>query len=366
MNRNKQVAQMIINHSIKAQPHEFIRIIAYEFETKPLVKELVKAIYQAKANPIVEFIDAEVMRLQMEANNEQRIALLAKWELEKTKDCDAVIVINTFNNQFELNGIDKDILKANQLANKEASRIRINERKWVLLSYPTYAQAANAKMSMEAYEDYYYQTMLVDYKQMALDAQNLKDLMLQTDQVKIVGPNTNISFSIKDMPVIICAGENNLPDGEVFSAPLKNSVNGTIQYNTTSFYNGIEFNNVYLEVKEGKIINATSTTNNDKIMNIFASDEGASYFGEFALGINKSIVNATGDILADEKIYGSFHLTPGQAYEDCNNGNNSIIHWDLVCIQQEALGGGQIYFDDVLIRDNGIFIPENLKGLNVL
>jgi len=362
--RITKLAKQLVKYSIEVQKDEVVRIVAHDFESKPLVKELIKAIYQADGIPVAEFVDHEVQALEYKQANEKRINLLAKWELEKTNDMDAMILIRGKSNEFELSNVKPDIITAVSKANKEAQHIRVNKRKWVLLNYPTNLYANKAKMAHDDYEDFFYEVMLVDYKKMREDAKVLGDLMNKTDKVRIKGPNTDISFSIKDIGTVICAGDRNVPDGEVYSAPIRDSVNGTIQYNTVTFANGIEFKDVFLKVKDGKIIEATSSINNDKIEEIFNSDEGARYFGEFAIGINPKILSPVGDILFDEKIYGSFHLTPGQSYEDTDNGNHSIIHWDLVCIQTKDFGGGEIYFDDVLIRKDGDFVVDELKKLN--
>ena len=362
--RITKLAKQLVEYSIEVQEDEVVRIVAHDFASKPLVKELIKAIYDAKGIPVAEFVDHEVQALEYGKANAKRTNLLAKWELTRTEDMDAMILIRGKSNEFELAKIDQNIITSISQANKEAQHIRVNKRKWVLLNYPTNMFANKAKMSRDDYEDFFYDVMLVDYKKMREDAQPLKDLMDKTDKVKIVGPKTDLTFSIKDIGSVICAGDRNVPDGEVYSAPVKNSINGSIQYNTITFANGMEFKDVSLKIKDGKIIEASSSINNDKIEEVFNSDEGARYFGEFAIGINPKISEPVDDMLFDEKIYGSFHLTPGQCYEDCNNGNNSIIHWDLVCIQTSEFGGGEIYFDDVLIRKDGEFVIDELKQLN--
>ena len=192
---------------------------------------------------------------------------------------------------------------------------------------------------------------------------NLVELMNRTDKVRIVGKGTDISFSIKDIPAIKCAGEMNIPDGEVYTAPVKDSVNGTIAYNTPTEYQGVTYTDVTLKFENGKIVEATAN-DNERVNKVFDTDEGARYVGEFAIGVNPFITKAMKNILFDEKIRGSIHFTPGNAYEDADNGNRSAIHWDLVLIQTEEYGGGEIYFDDVLIRKDGIFVLDELKCLN--
>ncbi|MDR3215404.1 MAG: aminopeptidase [Bacilli bacterium] len=362
--RINEVAYQLVDYSIDVQENEIVRIVAHDFESKPLVKELVKEITKKKAIASVEFIDHEVQALEYLNSTEKARQVKAKWELEKTKDMDALILIRGKSNEYELAKVPQDIVTKIMISNQDAQYIRVNQRKWVLLNYPTNYYANNAKMGFDEYQDFFYDVMLVNYQKMHDDALPLKNLMDKTNKVKIIGNGTDLTFSIKGINSVICAGDKNVPDGEVYSAPIKDSVNGTIQYNTISSIQGIEFKNVRLVIKDGQIIEATSEINNDKIDQIFNSDEGARYFGEFALGLNPKIDHPVGDILFDEKIYGSFHLTPGQAYDDADNGNDSIIHWDLVCIQTPQYGGGEIYFDDVLIRKDGQFVITELLNLN--
>jgi aminopeptidase len=218
-------------------------------------------------------------------------------------------------------------------------------------------------MSKEAFEDFYFNVCNLDYGKMnkAMDA--LVELMNKTDKVQLIGKDTNLTFSIKDIPAVKCAGEMNIPDGEVFTAPVRDSVNGVITYNTPSPYQGFTFENVKLTFENGKIIDATAN-DTERINHIFDTDEGARFVGEFAIGVNPYIQHPMQDILFDEKIDGSFHFTPGECYEEAYNGNHSNIHWDMVMIQRPEYGGGEIYFDDVLIRKDGRFVIKELEALN--
>lgn len=241
--------------------------------------------------------------------------------------------------------------------------IRVKKTKWVILRYPNQGMAAQAGMSTDAFEDFYFNVCNLDYSKMdrAMDA--LKARLDKADKVRIVAPNTDISFSIKGIGSKKCSGDHNIPDGEIYTAPVKDSVNGVITYNAPSVQNGFKYENVSLTFKDGKIISATGNAP-DKINAIFDTDEGARYVGEFAFGINPYVVKPMGDILFDEKISGSIHFTPGACYDDCYNGNVSAVHWDLVLIQTEEYGGGEIYLDGELIRKNGRFLPEDLQCLN--
>ncbi|MDR1019063.1 MAG: aminopeptidase [Lachnospiraceae bacterium] len=362
--RIRKIAFQLVDYSLDIKEGEVVRIVANDFESKPLVKEILKELTKRKAVGIVEWIDHEVQALEQVNATDKGIELHAKWELERTKDMDAYLLIKGRSNDYETNIVPQEKAAKIMASKTEIQDIRVNHRKWVLLNYPTNFFANKAKMGYDQYQDYFFDVMLVDYRKMYEDSLPLKELMDKTDKVHIIGPGTDLTFSIKGIGAVICAGDKNVPDGEVYSAPVRESMNGTVQYNTITSQQGIEFKNVGFNIKNGKIIEAHSDVNNDKINEMLDSDEGARYFGEFSLGTNPKINSAVGDILFDEKIYGSFHLTPGQAYDDADNGNDSMIHWDLVCVQTKEYGGGEVWFDDVLIRKDGEFVIDSLKNLN--
>ena len=233
----------------------------------------------------------------------------------------------------------------------------------MILRYPNGSMAQLAGKSQEAFEDFFFDVCTLDYRKMSKAMDPLVELMERTDKVRIKGPGTDLRFSIKGIPAVKCGGEMNIPDGEVYTAPVRESMNGTISYNTPSEEQGFTYENIVFKIKDGKIVKAMSN-NNERINQLLDTDDGARYFGEFALGVNPYILHPMKDTLFDEKIAGSFHLTPGAAYEDAFNGNKSSVHWDLVMIQRPEYGGGEIYFDDVLIRKDGIFVIPELEGLN--
>jgi aminopeptidase len=241
--------------------------------------------------------------------------------------------------------------------------VRLPHTKWVVLRWPTPGMAQQAGMSTEAFEDFYFDVCTLDYAKMGEAMKPLVELMKKTDRVRLVGPGTDLRFSIKGIPVIPCSGGQNIPDGEVFTAPVKTSVNGTIRYNTQSLYLGTKFSDIELTFRDGKIVQAKGNPQ-DRLDQIFDSDEGARYVGEFAIGVNPYVKKPMLDTLFDEKISGSIHFTPGNSYDDAPNGNSSQVHWDLVLMQTPEVGGGEIWFDDRLIRKDGLFVIDELKGLN--
>lgn len=362
--RIEKLAKNLLEYSNKVKPGQFVQIRG-NIEAKPLIKELIRHCYRLGAYPIVELMDDEIARELGMGNSEERMKKLVDWKLPQTEQTDAFVSVYAEENDSETNDVPIENKKLAAKLGRQLSDVIINTKQWVLLNYPTKGLAQKAKMSTEAFEDFLLDVCSIDYAKMAEAMKHLKAYMEKTDRVRIVSPGTDLSFSIKGIMAVPCAGENNIPDGEVYTAPVKESVNGIITYNTPSPYQGTVYNNVKLTFKDGKIIKATADDKNDQLNEIFNTDEGASYVGEFAIGVNPLIKHPMGDILFDEKIDGSLHFTPGAAYEmDADNGNRSAVHWDLVLIQRAEYGGGEIYFDDVLIRKDGRFVVPELECLN--
>ena len=362
--RLKKLSKTIVNYSLKVKENDRVLITSQTEQPKALIKYLIHEITEQKGIPFVRIVEPELHALLQECTTEERIQELKKRNAFDVENLDCFINIHYTTNDFENSKMDPKIRKALGEATKESDYIRINERRWVLLNYPSRLDAYKAGMTTEDFYNYAIDVMNVDYQQMYEDIRPLEELMRKTDEVRILGPNTDITFSIKGMNVVPCCGESNIPDGEIFTAPIKTSVNGIITYNTPSPYHGEVYKNVSLKFKDGKIIEATCDGNQEKLKEIFDTDEGARYVGEFSFGLNPKILDPMGDILFDEKIIGSIHFTPGQAYDDAFNGNRSAIHWDMVLIQRKEYGGGEIYFDHKLIRKDGLFVLPELIHLN--
>ena len=362
--RINQLAENLINYSCSLKKGEKILIEAKGVDYM-LVNALIKEVYKVGAIPFVEMYDNRVSRELLLGLTEEQAKLKAKFHTVRMSEMDAYIGIRGGENSNENADVPDDKL---QIESKFFSlpvhhEIRVKKTKWVVLRYPNQGMASGAGMSTDAFEDFYFNVCNLDYSKMdrAMDA--LAARLNKTDKVRITAPNTDITFSIKGIGSQKCSGKRNIPDGEIYTAPVKDSVNGVITYNAPSVENGFKFENVSLTFKDGKIIKATAN-DNEKVNAIFDTDEGARYVGEFALGVNPYITCPMGDILFDEKISGSIHFTPGCCYDDCYNGNVSAIHWDLVLIQTKEYGGGEIYFDGELIRKDGLFVTEDLLCLN--
>lgn len=362
--RDTKLANNLINYSCELKEGEKV-LIESNGMSIPLINELIKEAYKAKAIPFVTIKDKSFERELLIGASKEQIDLRAKYEAIRMKDMDAYIGIRAVKNASEFSDVpeEKMNLYNKYFQSPVHSNIRVPNTKWCVLRYPTNSMAQCADMSTETFEEFYYNVCNLDYSKMSKAMDALVDLMNKTDKVRLVGPGTDLTFSIKDIPAIKCDGKMNIPDGEVYTAPIKNSINGTLAYNTLSVYNGFTFTDIKFQFKDGKIINATAN-NTKRINDILDTDDGARYVGEFAIGVNPYVLHPMKDTLFDEKIAGSIHFTPGHCYDDAPNGNTSAIHWDLVLIQRSDYGGGEIYFDDTLIRKNGIFVIDELKVLN--
>ncbi len=362
--RITRLAKNLVNYSIAAKKGDKVLIEATDVDTA-MVTELIKAVYEAGAYPFVETYKGKVNAALISGTSAEHSKLLAEYAKYRMERMDCYIGVRGNENTYDLSGVPTERMETYQklYSYPVHHEIRVNKTRWVVLRYPNDSMAQLSGVPTDEFEKFYFDVCCMDYAKMdrAMDA--LKTLMDKTDKVRLVAKDTDLEFSIKGIPAIKCSGHMNIPDGEVYTAPVKDSVNGRITYNVPSIENGIKFENVSLIFKNGKIVEATGNFP-DKINAIFDTDEGSRYVGEFALGVNPFITKPMGDILFDEKISGSIHFTPGCCYEDAYNGNQSAVHWDLVLVMTPEYGGGEIYFDGKLIRKDGLFVLPELQCLN--
>ncbi len=362
--RMRTLARNLVRFSCNLQPGEKI-LIETVGETGPLAQILVEEAYAAGGVPFVWLDNKSVDRALLMHCTDEQLKIRAENDGSLMEKMQAFIGVRGGPNASELSDVPPEQLARYQRVywRPVHGQIRVPKTKWVVLRYPHSSIAQMADMSTEAFEDYYFNVCNLDYSRMERAMQPLKALMERTDKVHIKGPGTDLTFSIKGIPAIICAGHMNIPDGEIFTAPVKDSINGVLSYNTPSVHDGFTYNNIVLTFENGKIVSSTSN-DTERITKVFDMDEGARYVGEFAIGVNPYITSPMKDTLFDEKIAGSFHFTPGACYDEAPNGNKSALHWDLVNIQTPAYGGGEMYFDDILIRKDGLFVLPELLPLN--
>lgn len=361
--RYDKLAAGLTVYSTKIKRGEHVLIEGYDVP-REMVSALVRAVRKRGGHPSVNLHDAQVTRDLIERGTREQFEAEAEWKLAQMQRMDAYIAVRGSHNIFEMSSVSGRRMREYSQIMRPVLDHRVQKTKWVVLRWPSPAMAQQARMSTREFEDFYFRVCTLDYSRMVPGMNALKKLMESTDEVHIVGPGaTDLRFSIKDIPVIPCGGLRNIPDGEIFTAPVRDSVDGVVEYSVPTIYQGVSFDNVRLEFEKGRIVKATA--NNSKRLNaILDSDEGARFIGEFAIGFNPHITEPMMDILFDEKIAGSFHFTPGQAYELADNGNRSQVHWDMVCIQRPEYGGGEIRFDGKVIRRDGIFLPKALRKLN--
>lgn len=360
--RYARLADILVRHSTRLLPGEKVLLDAFDIPEDMLIS-LVRAVRSVEAVPFVQINRAGVTRELMREASEAQYEILSALELARMRKMDAYIALRGSHNINELSDVPGDRMKLAMRLLKPVLDHRVQKTKWCVLRWPTSSMAQQASMSTEAFEDFYFRVCTLDYGKMSPGMNALQTLMNKTDKVHIFGPKTDLKFSIRSIGAIICGGTHNIPDGEVFSCPIKDSVEGYVHFNAPTVYQGGGFDDIRLEFSKGKIVQATGN-NTTKINQILDSDEGARYIGEFSLAFNPHILEPMRDILFDEKISGSFHFTPGQAYEQADNGNRSQVHWDLVNIQREDYGGGEIWFDGKLIRKDGLFVEPTLLALN--
>ncbi len=362
--RTQKLAELIVHHSTALKSGEAMLIEAFDF-SDGLVLDLVEEAQKVGATPVVYLRDNAVIRAQLRNATEASLAVQAQVELNQMQQVQAYVGIRGSDNVSELADVPGDRMALYQRVVVQPVHLdyRVNRTRWVVLRYPNAAMAQLANMSTEAFEDFYFRVCTVDYQRMREAIVPLRERMLRTDRVHIKGPGTDLRFSIKDIGVISCHGERNIPDGECFTAPVRDSVEGTITYNTQSVYLGTTYDKLAFTFEKGRIVKAVGAPQ-DKLDHLLGTDEGARYIGEFSLGFNPHILQPMKDTLFDEKIAGSLHFTPGQAYETADNGNRSKVHWDLVLIQRPEFGGGEVWFDGELVRKDGLFVVKDLEGLN--
>ena len=360
--RYAQLADLLINYSCDLQKGERILLDLIDVPDEMGIA-LIRAARQAGATPLAEARHSRLNRELQRGTDEAHAKTVRDLELARMKKMQAYIAIRGAHNASESSDVPAEKLQLYSKTLRPVLDWRVNKTKWCVLRWPTPSMAQAANMSTEAFEDFYFDVCTMDYRKMAKAMAPLVKRMARADKVRLVAPGTDLRFSLKGIGAKPCEGTRNIPDGEVFSCPVKDSVEGVIQFNTPTIYAGTKFEGIRLEFQAGKIVQATGS-DTKKLNEILDTDAGARFIGEFSLGFNPYIQSPMCDILFDEKIAGSLHFTPGQAYEDCDNGNRSAVHWDMVLIQRPEWGGGEVWFDGELIRQDGRFLPKDLLGLN--
>lgn len=366
--RDNDLAKTLVRHSVRAGKGDLVFIDAIGLDTRGLAEAICGEVLRAGAAPYVHLSDPETIRKLVHGSTESTLTRLAEFELLQMQNATCYIGIRGGANSYELADVPPRKMDLyNRILRKPVHlEERVKRTRWVVLRYPNSAMASMAGQPREKFADFYYQVCNHDYSAMEKACRPLKRLMEKTDHVAIKGPGTDLEMSIQGIPVVPCFGTHNIPDGECFTAPVRDSVNGTVTFNVPTIWESRAYDNIQLEFKDGRVTRATAGDKEQTraLNRVLDQDEGSRFIGEFSLGFNPHILKPMRDILFDEKIAGSFHMALGQAYEDADNGNTSQLHWDMVCIQRPEFGGGEIHFDGKLIRKDGVFLPKALQPLN--
>jgi aminopeptidase len=360
--RYTKLAKLLVEYSTRVERGDNVLLDMIDVPDEFSV-ELLRAVRGAGGTPLIEVRHSRITREIMRGTDEGHARLLKDLEMHRMKKVQAYIAVRGSHNASEASDVPSEKLRLYSKTLRPVIDHRVKKTRWCVLRWPTPSMAQSAGLSTEAFENLYFDVCTMDYRRMAKAMEPLQRRLTRADRVQLKGPGTDLAFSLKGIGAKMCKGDRNIPDGEVFSCPVRDSIQGTIQFNTPTIYAGTRFDNVRLVFKDGRVAEATSS-NTARLNEILDTDAGARYTGEFSLGFNPYILNPMCDILFDEKIAGSLHLTPGQAYEECDNGNRSAVHWDMVLIQRPEWGGGEIWIDGELIRKDGLFVTSDLRGLN--
>lgn len=365
--RTTKLADLLVNFSTNAKAGDNLLVEAIGLDTLPLAEEIIRIANQKGVITHHNIHDHTLLRAFLtSAKQEEQVSALTKHALGQMKDMDCYIGIRGPSNVAELSDVPQEQMNWYNKHYFDAVHIkeRVANTRWVVMRYPNFAMAQLSKQSLRSFEDFYYDVCTMDYGKMSKAMDPLKALMEATDKVQVKGPDTDLTLSIKGLPAIKCDGHLNIPDGECFTAPVKDSINGTILFNAGSLYEGKVIGPIKATFQDGKCTAVDAGAATEVVEGILDRDEGARFVGEFAFGVNPHITKPMLDTLFDEKIGGSIHMAFGNSYDDCKNGNSSQIHWDLVHIQTPDYGGGEIWFDGTLIRKDGLFVHDDLLALN--
>ncbi|AZR72292.1 hypothetical protein BBF96_02105 [Anoxybacter fermentans] len=354
--RIEKLADILVNYSVEVKEGERV-LISGSILARPLIEEIVKKVAQAGAEPVTRITLETAGYLFMKYGSEEIIGRTNEVFLDMIKKCDALISINAPENTKYMSTIDPKRLSLHQKALMPISEYVMGGNvRWVGCNFPVPALAQEAEMSLEEYENFVYSATNIDWVENSKYQDKIKAIFDAGKEVRIVGPGTDLTFSIEGREGIKCDGRNNMPDGEIFYAPIENSANGYITYDFPAMRMGKEVSGIRLEFKDGKVVKASATKNEDFLLSSLDTDEGARYIGEFGIGVNYGIQRFTKDILFDEKIGGTIHLALGRAYPESGGKNVSAIHWDMI---KDLRKDGKIILDGKVVAENGKFLIED-------
>ncbi|TFH08375.1 MAG: aminopeptidase [Candidatus Atribacteria bacterium] len=364
--RIEKLAQVLVNYSVGVKPADKVLI-----QGGPNAEPLLKAIYaealKAGGYPMLLASLPGVGELLYKYGNDEQIQHIAEPLKLALSTYDCYINIMSPVNTKAMTNIPPEKIALSSQAQGELfetimKRTAEGEFNWSLALFPTHASAQDAEMSLTEYEDFVYAACLPDmedpigyWKRIAAAQQKVVDYLDKANTLRVEGPDVDLRMNIEGRTFVNCCGTRNMPDGEVFTGPVEDSVEGHVRFSYPTTYQGRKLEGVHVWFEKGKVVKATADKGEDFLLKTIDTDEGARFVGEFAIGTNVGITRATGNTLFDEKIGGSFHMALGRGMPETGSVNTSAIHWDMVC---DLSQGGMIWADDKLIYENGRFITE--------
>jgi len=360
--KNDELAHLIANQSLIIKPKTQIYIKYKSDDSIHFIKTLIHELSKKGGICFPTRFNKELEDYLLSTINEDSIDLMLEKTEFENKKYDVFISVGS-NDEFT------KTKKNNQSLIDEYKRRKMQLEKykegkqWLILNYPSIVDAAALDMDYEEYYKYAMDAMTYDFSLNIDSINELNHMMKDARNIRIIGDNVDLSFSKDNIDAVSLLGNINLPDGEIYTSPIRNSVNGYIKYNVPSPKNSFIFEDIYLVFKDGRVVDFDVKDHKDEFEKIINIDEGSRYIGEFAFGFNPMINRPMYDILYDEKLCGSFHMALGNAYKNAYNGNNSALHWDMIYLNKEG-NYCDVYFDDVLVSSGGEFVPKRIRGLN--
>ena len=363
--RVETVAKILVDYSVEVKPSQLVRISGGP-EGAPLILAVYQKVLERGAHPFLQVEPEEAEELFYTYAKDAQLDYVPPFMKEVIEQIDAGIGIWTDVNTKQLTNADpakqsRRGVAMRPLRDRLLERAAKKELRWSGTVHPIQAFAQDAEMSLREFEDFVYEACLVHepdpinaWKKVSKEQQRLVDWLNKTKQIHVVGPDTDLKLEVTDRKWINCDGHENFPDGEIFTGPIEESLNGHIRYTYPACHFGREVEDVRLQFKDGKVIKATAAKNEEFLSKMLESDKGAKYVGEFAFGTNPGIQRFTKNTLFDEKIGGTIHLALGLGYPESGSKNKSAIHWDMVC---DLRDGGEVRVDGtVFLKDGKILI----------
>jgi len=362
-----ELARVLVDYSIEAGEGDQV-LVSGEVGAGPLIRTLFTRLLQVGATPVTQISLPGMQELFFEYAQEPHYQEIPSVTRAITEGVDAMVMIHSPSNTRALANVDPSKQQALQRRNKPLSEIALEKGRWVVTLFPTEALAQEAHMGLSEYEEFVFEAMGLNeedavrfWSEKSAEQERLKGRLEEAREIRIVGPETDLTLSVEGRTFVNSAGRRNMPCGEVFTGPIEDSANGTVYFGVPAAIAGREISGARLRFEEGKVVEASAQKGEEYLMSLLDADAGARYLGELGIGTNYGIHRASANILFDEKLGGTVHLAIGRSYAETGGKNDSSVHTDLVCDLRQ---GGELYADGELIQQNGRFLEFDLAGVN--